>query len=244
MVNLAVLEQYRSNNSELSALVRGAVEDFFRSLDLSKPDVARDALLEFLPVLTSQYGDVAAVLAADYYEEMRGASGAAGRFSASLAAPVSNAAVEAQTRYLAGHLWTPTPEAILGPLLTAVDKYVKQPGRDTIARNATREGARWARVPSGAKTCSWCLLLASRDAVYVSRESAGGGGGDSYHGDCNCQPVRIGAGDDYPEGYLPEDYYEKYMAARDEAASNDLNDIAAAMRRLHPDLVTDGVHTH
>lgn len=244
MVDRAALEQYRSNNSELSALVRDAFERFFLSLDLDKPDIARDALLEFLPALTAQYGDVAAALAAEWYEEMRGASGAVGKFTASLAAPVPAAAVESQIRYLAGHLWTPTPEAILGPLRTSVDKYVKQPGRDTIARNATREGARWARVPSGKKPCSWCLILASRDAVYVSRESAGGGGGDSYHGDCNCQPVRIGAGDDYPEGYLPEDYYEKYMAARDEAASTDLNDIAAAMRRLHPDLVTDGVHTH
>lgn len=244
MVNRAALEQYRSDSNELSRLVRGALEEFFFSLDLNKPDLTRDALLEFTPVLTAQYGDVAAALAADWYEEMRGTSGELGRFTASLAKAVPAAAIEAQVRYLAGHLWTPTPQAILGPLLTSVDKYVKQPGRDTIARNATREGARWARVPSGAKTCSWCLLLASRDAVYLSRAAAGGGGGDSYHGDCNCQPVRIGAGDDYPEGYLPEDYYEKYTAARDEAASADLNDIAAAMRRLHPDLVTDGVHTH
>lgn len=243
-MDLAALEEYRSANSELSERVQDAVRDFVSSLDLNKPDLARDALLEFTPALTAQYGDVAAVLAADYYEEMRAASGVAGRFSASLASAVPTAAVGAQTRYLAGHLWTPTPEAILGPLLTSMDKYTKQPGRDTIAVNAKREGARWARVPSGAKTCSWCLMLASRDAVYVSRQSAGGGGGDSYHGDCNCQPVRIGRNDDYPEGYLPEGYYEKYMAARDEATSGDLNDIAAAMRRLHPDLVTDGVHTH
>lgn len=243
MVNRAALEEYRSANSELSGLVREALGEFFFSLDLNKPDLTRDALLEFTPVLTQQYGDVAATLAADWYEEMRGASGAAGQFSASLAAPVPAAAVESQVRYAAGHLWTPTPELALAPLLTAVDKYVKQPGRDTIARNATHEGVRWARVPSGKKPCSWCLILASRDAVYLSRESAGGGG-DSYHGDCNCQPVRIGRSDDYPDGYLPEDYYEKYMAARDESQSGDIRDIAAAMRRLHPDLVTDGVHTH
>lgn len=264
MVDRAALEQYRSNNNELSALVRDALEDFFLSLDLSKPDVARDALLEFTPALTAQYGDVAAVLAADYYEEMRGASGDVGKFSASLAKPVSGAAVESQVRYLAGHLWTPAPAAILGPLLTSVDKYVKQPGRDTIAANATREGARWARVPSGAKTCSFCLILASRDAVYATRQSAGDarglGKGDDYHGGCDCSVVRISKSSDYPEGYLPDDYYRLYMDAVDgtgapevqafleslgpNATNKQLKATVFSLRRLHPDLVTDGVRTH
>ncbi|MCC3277526.1 hypothetical protein LJ753_16805 [Arthrobacter sp. zg-Y20] len=243
MVDRAALERYRSANKELSARVRDVLEEFFLSLDLSKPDKVRDALLEFTPALTTQYGDVAAVLAADYYEEMRGASGAAGKFRTSLAKTVPGAAVASQTRYLAGHLWTPTPEAILGPLLTSVDKYVKQPGRDTIVRNASREGVRWARVPTGPNTCSFCLILASRDAVYLSEESAGGDG-DSYHGDCYCMPVRMGPGDEYPEGYLPDSYYEMYTSARDEAQSGDIRDISAAMRRQNPDLVTDGVHTH
>jgi hypothetical protein len=88
-------------------------------------------------------------------------------------------------------------------------------------------------------------MLASRDAVYVSEKSAGSRkGGDKYHGDCDCQIVRIGSADDYPSGYLPDDHYAMYQAARDEAGSGDIKDIAAAMRRLHPDIVNDGVHTH
>jgi hypothetical protein len=263
MVERESIEQFRQANASLSKMVRSALESYFRSLDLSKPEAARDALLEFLPVLTAQYGDVAATLAADWYEESRAASGAVGRFRATTAASVPAGAVEAKVRYLAGHLWTPEPAAMLGGLLTATDKYVKQPGRDTMAVNAKREGVRWARVPTGDKTCSWCLVLASRDAVFATKQSAGDrsgtGYGDSYHGDCDCQVVRIGKPSDYPEGYLPDKYLDMYDTANKDnspevqafIASLDPGDknkaiksAAFSMRRNFPEVVRDGVHSH
>jgi hypothetical protein len=243
MVQPQTLERFRQANAGLSKLVRDLLESFFRSLDLSRPEDARDALLEYTPVLVAQYGDVAATLAAEFYDELRASSGAAGRFTALTAASVAAGPVQAKVRFLAGHLWTPTPDLMLGGLQTATDKYVKQPGRDTIAKNARREGVRWARVPSGAKTCAWCLMLASRDAVYSSKVSAGGEG-NHYHGDCDCIPTRIGKASDYPTGYLPDDHYAMYQAARNEAQSGNINDIAAAFRRLYPDVVKDGVHNH
>ena len=243
MVERALLEDFRLANNELSRLVKAELAAFFASLNLNRPEASRDALVQFVPLLVAQYGDVAGAMAAEFYEEMRAASGAAGSFTVLGAEGVPVEAVEAKTRYLAGHLWTPTPEAMLGGLLVAADKYVKQPGRSTIAANARREGVRWARVPTGSKTCSFCLVLASRDAVYESKQSAGGPG-HRFHGDCDCQPVRIGKASDYPEGYLPDDFYAKYQHARETAASGDLKDITAAMRREFPDLVNDGVHTH
>lgn len=243
MVDRESIEQFRSANAALSEKVRSAVQSFFLSLDMSRPEASRDALLEFMPSLTDQYGSVAATLAAEWYEELRAASGAVGRFRTVTASSVPTGAVEAKVKYLAGHLWTPEPDAMLGGLLTAADKYVKQPGRDTVAHNAKREGVRWARVPTGSKTCSWCLVLASRDAVYSSR-SAAGGDGHKYHGACDCVATRIGKASDYPDGYLPDDHYAMYQAARDEARSGNIKDITAAFRRLHPDQVNDGVHTH
>jgi hypothetical protein len=243
MVDRSDLERFRLANSQLSSLVQADLEAFFRSLNLSNPAAVRDALLEFLPVLTSQYGDVAATLAADWYEETRAASGAAGRFRAVTAPSVATEAVEAKVRFLAGHLWTPEPASMLGGLLVAADKYVKQPGRDTMASNAKREGVRWARVPTGKRTCSFCLVLASRDAVYETKQSAGGDG-HKYHGKCDCVATRIAKRSDYPEDYLPDDYYDMYQAARKDAQSGDIKDIAASFRRIHPDAVNDAVHTH
>lgn len=243
MVAQSDLEEFRAATASLSSLVRAEVQDLFNSLDLSRPEAARDALLEFIPVLTEEYGLAAAGLAAEWYEELRAASGAKGTFRATMAPAVEAAVVGAQVRFHAGHLWTPTPQAALSTLLTSVDKFVKQPARDTMRSNARREGVRYARVPKGSKTCAFCLTLASRDAVYTSKKSAGGDGND-FHGDCNCVVMRIGANEDYPADYLPDNYYEMYQAARDEAGSNSLNDITAAMRRLHPDTVRDGVHAH
>lgn len=263
MVEPADIERFRVANSELSRRVQSEMEAFFRSLNLAKPEAVRDALLEFVPLLTEQYGAVAATLATDWYEELRASSGAAGRFRALAADTVPTEAVEAKVRYLSGHLWTPDPLAMLGGLLTATDKYVKQPGRDTMASNAKREGVRWARVPSGRKTCSFCLVLASRDAVYMSKHSAGDrrgtGKGDAFHGKCDCQVVRIGKESDYPKEYLPDDYFSMYeAAAKDKSpevrafvASLDPDDknkqikaAAFSLRRNFPDAVKDSVHTH
>lgn len=260
MVEPADIERFRVANSELSRRVQSELEAFFGSLNLSRPEAVRDALLEFVPLLTDQYGSVAAALAADWYDELRGASGASGRFRATTAPSVPAGAAEAKVRYLAGGLWSPDPATILGGLLVAADKYVKQPARDTVAANAKREGVRWARVPTGRKTCSWCLILASRDAVYASKKAAKfDSGGEKYHGHCDCEPVRIASAKDYPTHYLPDDYHNMYeAAARDNSpevrafvASLDPSDknkqikaAAFSLRRNFPDAVNDSVHSH
>lgn len=243
-----IIEAQRAASAGLSKLVRDELAGFFGSLDLSKPDAVRDALLEFVPLLVSEYGSVAESLALDYYDEMRAASGAAGSFRAVAGASrIPAAAVEAKVRYLAGHLWTPEPAAMLGGLLAATDKYVKQPGRDAIAFNARREGVRWARVPQGSRTCAFCLLVASRDAVYLTKRAAGDrrntGKGDAFHGLCDCAVVRIAKPSDYPTDYLPDDYLGMYEDAAKNADSGSVKDIAAKMRELYPDRLTDG-HVH
>lgn len=263
MAGRAEIEQLRLANRELSRLVKDALEAFFRSLDLSRPEAVRDALLEFVPLLVEEYGQVAATVAADWYESLGLTEGA---FRAALApASIPAAAMEAKVRYLAGHLWTPEPEKMLSPLLTATDKYVKQPGRDTVRRNAGRQGTRFARVPTGAETCSFCLVLASRDAIYFTRQSAGdvlgNGVGDDFHGDCDCAVIPIGRDEEYPDGYLPANYEAMYEASVERSASDPevqafletldpddknwrLKGVAFAMRREFAGVVRDGAHSH
>lgn len=258
-----VIERHRAATAGLSNLVQAELSGFFRSLDLGKPAAVRDALLEFVPLLVAEYGAVAETLALEYYDEMRAASGAAGAFRATAGrGGVPAEAVESKVRYLAGHLWTPTPEAMLGGLLVATDKYVKQPGRDAITDNAKREGVRWARVPQGKKTCSFCLVMASRDAAYATERSAGSkkfGESNRFHGKCDCEIVRIGKASDYPEDYLPDNYYNMYLDAAnaddpevkafvaslpDDDKNKQLKGAVFALRRSYPGAVTDAVHTH
>lgn len=247
MVARESIEEFRTASSDLSKLVTAELAAYFAALDLSRPEATRNALLEFVPILVAEYGQVAAALAMEWYDQLRLESEDPGGYIAAIppTAAVAAEQVTETVRFLAGQLWTPNPAAILSSLSLSTDKYVKQYGRDTIAWNADREGVPWARVPTGAKTCSWCLILASRDAVYLSEASATlRADGEKYHGACDCQAVPLRPGEKYPEGYLPDDYYDMYMIARDSAGSGDMKEIAAAMRREFPDFVTDGVRTH
>lgn len=267
MASRESIEQHRLAAAGLSELVAAELAAYFAALDLSRPEAVRDALLEFMPLLVAEYGQVSTALAMEWYEQLRFESGGAGAFI--VAAPptpsITAERVESKVRYLAAKLWTPEPEAMLSGLTTASDKYVKQYGRDTVMWNATQEGASYARVPTGEKTCAFCLVQASRDAVYFSRQSAGDvkgtGVGDDFHGDCDCEVVRISSGEDYPPGYLPDDYYDMYRVGHDATRTDpeviafmdslDPNDknrlikgVAFALRREFPDQLKDGVHAH
>ncbi|QDG90712.1 hypothetical protein [Pseudarthrobacter sp. NIBRBAC000502770] len=267
MVSRDSIEQHRAAAADLSELVATELAAYFAALDLSRPEPVRNALLDFMPLLISEYGQVAQSLAIEWYEQLRFESGATARFlvTAPPAPSVTPERVEAKVRYLAAQLWTPEPEKMLAGLSTASDKYVKQFGRDTISWNAGQEGAGYARVPTGAITCAFCLVQASRSAVYYSRESAGDvdgtGFGDDYHGHCDCEVVRIGPGEDYPPGYLPDDYYDMYRVGHDATRTDPeviafmdsldphdpnrlIKGVAFAMRREFPDQLKDGVHAH
>ena len=61
---------------------------------------------------------------------------------------------------------------------------------ETIIASVGRDrdkGARFARVPTGFETCTFCLMLASRGAVYHTRKSAGEF--KHFHRGCDCKVV-------------------------------------------------------
>lgn len=85
---------------------------------------------------------------------------------------------------------------------------------ETIIANVGRDkdkGVRFARVPTGFETCTFCLMLASRGAVYHTRKTAGEF--KHFHRRCDCKIVP-GFGDDpdaeLVEGVRPEELYELY----------------------------------
>lgn len=175
---------------------------------------AQRAVLDSLwPDLIATYGDMGVTVAADMLDEWLVDP------EIVLVRPVDEPRALARMRWALG---TPNP---LGNLSVIADQLVKQPARRTVQRTAEAAGAGWARVPSGAETCAFCLMLASRGFVYGSKASAGGG--DQFHGDCDCMTV---PGPDAPEGYDPDALYERYRLARDHAGSGDPKAITAALR--------------
>lgn len=87
---------------------------------------------------------------------------------------------------------------------------LERPKRPKQTRQSTRAIKGWARVPTGAETCGWCLMLCSRGPVYHSAYSAGAqledylalqdydaGQGlsrddmDEWHPGCDCKVVPV-----------------------------------------------------
>lgn len=178
---------------------------------------AKATLIEYLITLIESFGPISSTIAADYYDEIREASNVAGRF---LAQPADIPDVE-QIREVAAWAsqplfrWRkpitndagkvvryedrdPDPGAALERFLGSSQRLVQAAGRATFAENVKRDPAKpkFARCPHG-DTCDWCIMLASRGAVYGGREAAGDTGNE-YHDLCDCQPVAIFKGDSLP----------------------------------------------
>lgn len=259
MTTLVDVEQFRLANQGITAMAELELQDLWGTLNLSFPGESRDSLLAFVPAITEKYGNMSALVAADWYDDLRPTGTLiTGAFRAPLASPVPATAVASTVRFGARHLWSLAPAVTLSLLSVAVTEYALRPGRQTIAqavRQDTSRRARYARIPSGKETCAFCLSMASRGFVYGSEASASFEGSqfDTYHGDCDCVPTPEWSEDPLIEGYDPDPMYAMYLKARDEAGVVDLAgrgttkqdnlSILQAMRRLYPDQLTDGVKT-
>lgn len=216
------VEAYRKAQAAVSAAARGHLASFWAGLDAWDVVKTREALEDYFPALVQQYGDGTATLAADWFEQQTGAK-------AVLGDPVAEAKANASMRWALGDILKGNPSQALATLSGVLDRFVKQPGRETIQNSAHAAGIGWARVPSGTETCVFCLMLASRGAEYTSASSAGRG--RKFHGDCDCVVTPVRDQDDLPKGYDPDALFAQYQAARDAANSGDTGEILSEMRK-------------
>ena len=224
-----------------------AVRDLTRwwaDVEQLPPGDLRAAAEVVAPALAATYGEVAATVAADYYEEARAAAGAPGSYSARMAESAAASGVLAQVRWAVEPAWSGDRAGALGRLAAVVDRYALQDGKNTMVLNAERDPARprWARIPVG-KTCAWCLMLASRGAVYRSAASAGDAKDFHNEDDCQVHPSWDN-GRDLPGSYDQGALFDLYERARAAAGRGtpEPKQILAQIRRLDGGMhVTDGV---
>ncbi|OTA27237.1 hypothetical protein B9G54_01580 [Alloscardovia macacae] len=98
---------------------------------------------------------------------------------------------------------------------------------------------RWARVPSGAVTCAFCMMLASRGFYYHTQESAGGLD-NVFHQHCDCAIVPEWGKGTVLDGYEPEKYRQMWDEAKKATTSTDYREILKTMREVYPGEVSDG----
>lgn len=231
MATAAQVEQFRQGYDEVERLVRRDLRRIWTGLRGATPETIRDVLLDLTPRLTDQYGAVAATMAAEWFEVVTGRP-------AQMADVTVAQAVQRSVRDGAGGLWRDQREEAFGIISSRLVRHSLQPGRLTVAGSASRHGMKYARAPE-VGACAWCLMLASRGAVYGSAyearhvfRAAGAGGqpaGSRYHDDCRCvpEPVRDDSELSYDVGAL----YDRYSAAWSDGAND--SEVAARMRELY-----------
>lgn len=185
MPSQADAARLRAEQQGIRALIERELTEMFASLNLSRPEKAAAFLREYIPALVARYGEAAATVAADWYDEVRAAERVGGRFLAVLAASPYQNASEGLARRAAGALFTPTPQGTLTALQASVGKYALGAGRETISRSVERDprAVGWQRVVR-AGSCRFCRMLAGRGAVYKEASAH-----FASHGDCNCAAV-------------------------------------------------------
>lgn len=221
------MEQFRRDAQSLVRLASNDLAALWESLDKRDPLYVRQVLEEFFPDLVAQYGEYAATLAAEFYDDVTPAS--VGRAVLAASAPVGQA--QASARWAIGPLFSGEPDApaSLRNLSTATQRLVMTSARETVDTSSRRNRTRYARVPSGATTCAFCLMTASRGAVYGSARAAGDG--RKYHDECDCVPTPMSGPEDFPEGYDPDELYEQYAAVHEVGMTG--KETTAAMRKAY-----------
>lgn len=257
------ITQQALRNAAIVALAAQALAAVWPRIDWTNPAGARTAVSLYYRAIVTRYGQAAAAVAAEYYDAQRATHRLPSRYRAAPAQPVPTAQITriVESAFLGRRvdaadvvdLDTPRPsttsdlpldERVPQRLEQSLSRLVQQPARDTIAENTDRDPAkpRWIRVPTGATTCEFCIMLASRELGskfrgYSSSSAAGIDGSsteNTFHKGCDCVAVPIFPGDDItqlsPNISDYQDLYERGVAAA--GTRRDTTKILVEMRKI------------
>lgn len=214
----AFVDNYADALEGLSAEMRRRLEKELERIDWTAP--VADVRNELIPIMQAYCGasaDVAASLAAEFYDGLREMAVGSG-YGAVLAPNYSDSDTEQYVRWAVQLLVDDGPDGapeLVGRLTTRIGYEVKKSAGNTVFRNGERDprGVRFARVPRGSKTypngCPFCQMLASRGFVYRTAKTAGEL--NHYHADCQCMIVPGFGSNPSVEGYDPRDYDQGYQ---------------------------------
>ena len=195
-------------------------KEYLRTHDI-ETRLQRDVAIEYAYALATKYGEASAEFAAQMYEAVARASDVV----IEAAVPAETATYGEVAKTINGVLKQSTNiELISG----AVGRLVKQSGVDTMCKNALRDGAEWAWIPSG-DTCAFCITLASRGWQRASKKALKNGHAEHIHANCDCTYAIRFNENTKVEGYNPEKYQEMYYGAEGNTPQERIN----SMRREH-----------
>ena len=179
-------------------------------------------MIDYAYALATKYGEASAELACQMYDEL------AVYWNAQVppAEPAATATYQEVSKAMNGCM----KQSPSGNLISGVaDRLVKQAGADTTIKNAIRDGAYWAWIPTG-DTCAFCITLASRGWQKASKKVLKGDHAEHIHSHCDCTfaiAFREEDTEKYPF-YDPDKYYQQYIDA-----NGNINEMR---RKMYPEI--------
>ena len=176
-----------------------------------------EALIDYAYAVATKYGEGSAALSAAMYDAVAEMSGKF--YEAAEVAPTPKRsevakAINGVTK------WSKNPDSVAN----AVGRLVKQTGADTTLRNAERDGAQFAWIPSG-DTCAFCIALASRGWQPMSAKAWKKGHAEHIHANCDCTYAVRFDNKSGVKGYDPQEYADMYYGAEGDNPQDKINSI-------------------
>lgn len=179
-----------------------AVDTLIKTTD-ARPSMSKLEFEALVTLLVQQYGQVAVVSALIALESGRLEAGARDLPAPVPAEPVNIEQTRSTASWAINQADGDLPAAarrLAGP----VGRMVRQAARDTVWESTRKAGTRYVRVP-GPRACAFCLMLASRGAVYAKDTVLAVGKkakrpeGARYHDNCACSAREVLSDADVPQ---------------------------------------------
>lgn len=215
----AALEVYTREVNALSADAQARVLKVLESIEWTPDNIAdcRRIAVEALQLALPTYTDLAAQASADFYDASRelqtGETLGAVAESGYDPAKTDGAVRAFVQRVVDGGDVGGFNDAVL----QRIDYEMKLAAANSTLANGRRDplAPKYARVPTGAETCDFCLMLASRGFVYHTESTASMG---HVHSDCDCRIVAGWPGMEV-EGYDDMALYREWQESLKEKAA-------------------------
>ena len=160
---LSRYEQFRREVRDLGIEAAKDVAILWRSLEDARG--AKEALFDMLPELVAAYHGAAAAAAADFYDAVREAAEAPGRFSAVIMDTDRRLGTDELVKWALATAKDSTSFQSL--IIGGVTKRISQGAHAVVTGSSIADPAArgWMRI--GAGGCDFCAMLISRGAVYT-----------------------------------------------------------------------------
>ena len=199
----------------ISADAQARVLKVLQGINWTPENIAqcRDLVIQALASVMPTYTDMAAQASADFYDAARELV-VGERMGAQAISDFDMRKTEGAVRGFVRFVLDGRVETFNDQVLQRIDYEMKRSAGESMFANGRRDPRRpkFARVPTGAETCDFCLMLASRGFVYSSEATAGAVKLDHYHSGDDCRVVAQWD-DGGVEGYDTQAIYDRWQDA-------------------------------